>query len=129
MVYVTRILLGGLVVYVVSLMWLMNIAWRWQKNRPEDEMPWYLAGIEPLVADCRGYNEAAGWHGDAVWDMIYRAMDSNEDEKWGSYFTRVVTQHAKESVHFEIQQGKKSVIGTHFISSKFEEAKLKKLGV
>jgi hypothetical protein len=120
MVYVTRFLLFGLALYVITLLWIMNMAWRWQKTRPREKMPWYMAGIEPLVADCRGYNEDAGWSGDAVWDMVYRAMDSNEDEEWRSYFTRVVTQHVKESVEFEHRTGKKlGLLGREFTRAKY----------
>ena len=58
-------------------------------------MPWYLAGVEPLVGDCKGYKDDGGWLGDAVWDMIYRAMDSDEDEKWAP-----LLRVASESGHF-----------------------------
>ena len=52
--------------------------------------------------------------------MVYRAMDSNEDEEWRSYFTRVVTQHVKESVEFEHRTGKKlGLLGREFTRAKY----------
>merc|ERR1719191_286281 len=126
MVLLSQVLLAGLTVYVFWLLAVMYLAYRWQFTRGGQEMPWYLAGGEPLVGDCKGYKDDGGWLGDAVWDMIYRAMDSDEDEKWATFMHRVVTKHASESVKAEIDAGRsgKALLGLWYVRQQLGAARI-----
>merc|ERR1719247_3849021 len=39
----------------------MYKAFKWQKEKPDEKMPWYVAGIGDLVCYMKGYKEVDAW--------------------------------------------------------------------
>jgi hypothetical protein len=73
MKWISRTLLFFLMLYMAAMMGLMYYAFLWQKNRPDETMPWYLAGIGDLVCYMKGYNGDAGWP-EPTFSKMFAAM-------------------------------------------------------
>merc|ERR1719217_2027963 len=61
MTYISQALLACLLLYMAVMMLLMYKAFKWQKEKPDEKMPWYVAGIGDLVCYMKGYKECDAW--------------------------------------------------------------------
>jgi len=78
MVVVSNILFVFMAIYTISLMVLLRKAWVWQQERPDDELPWFIQGLTPMVADMHGYREE-NWSEEPAYELLWAMLTGTPD--------------------------------------------------